>query len=256
MFFPISDDDRHLAGPAYVTIALLVLNIVGFVAQQMNPEITTGFSTIPREITTGTDLMDPVVLQHQGRNVAIPQSPGPTPIFLTLLTCMFLHGGIMHLGSNMLYLWIFGDNVEHRFGPVKFLLFYLIAGLAASAAQIALKPDSVIPTLGASGAISGVLGAYMVLFPRNKVNAIFFFQIMSVPAVVVLGLWIGMQVLNGSGALFNTGGSLGGVAYAAHIGGFVAGVLVALVVRKRSPEEPDSVLRRQYERDPKARRYW
>lgn len=247
MFFPLSDDDRKLSGPAYVTLILIAINVIAFVLQQTNPDITYGWSVVPQEITTNTDLVEPV-----------PQVPGPTPIWLTLITCMFLHGSLMHLGSNLLYLWIFGDNVEHRFGPVKFLLFYLAAGIAASFAQILLKPDSVIPTLGASGAISGVLGAYLVLFPRNKVKVLVLYMVTTVPAILVLGLWIGTQLFNGAGKLFEGDGAGGGVAYAAHIGGFVAGLLVALAVRKLGfhDNEPDSVLKRQYEQDPRSKRYW
>jgi len=257
MLFPLSDDDRKLTGPAYVTIALIAINVIAFMLQQTNPDITYGWSVVPQEITTNSDLVEPVPIEIRGQLTYVPQVPGPTPIWLTLITCMFLHGSLMHLGSNLLYLWIFGDNVEHRFGPVKFLLFYLAAGIAASFAQIVLKPDSVIPTLGASGAISGVLGAYLVLFPRNKVKALLLYMVVTVPAILVLGMWIGMQLVNGTGSLFDTGGG-GGVAYAAHIGGFVAGLLVALAVRKLGfhDREPDSVLKRQYEHDPRSKRYW
>ena len=145
--------------------------------------------------------------------------------------------GLMHLGGNLLYLWIFGDNVEHRFGSVKFLIFYLFSGVAATVAQIMMGPESVIPNLGASGAISGVMGAYLVLFPKNKVNAVFLFRMVSVPAVVVLGMWIAMQLFSGYGSL-GQNSQTGGVAYAAHIGGFVAGVLAGLVVKVLMKEEP------------------
>ena len=130
-----------------------------------------------------------------------------------------------------------------------------MSGLLASAAQIATGPESVIPNLGASGAISGVLGAYMVLFPRNRVNAMLFFRILTVPAVVVIGMWAVMQFINGAGSIAQTE-QTGGVAYAAHIGGFVAGVALALIFKKKLTEEPDSVLRRQYQRDSRARRLW
>ncbi len=255
MFFPISDDDRHLLKPAYVSITLLVLNVALFLYQLVNPAFTMGWSVVPMEITTGTDLIGPHYIgstfpQHQIDHVA-----GPTPIYLTLLSSMFMHGGWMHLGGNMLYLWIFGDNVEHRFGWRLFLLFYLVSGLLASAAQIFLGPESLIPNLGASGAISGILGAYLVLFPRNKVNAIFFFRMMSVPAIVVLGMWIAMQLFQGYGSLQNVGES-GGVAYAAHIGGFVAGIVFGLLARAKMKGEPDTAFKRHYEGDAKAKRYW
>ncbi len=168
---------------------------------------------------------------------------------------MFMHGGFAHIAGNMLYLWIFGDNVEHRFGHVRFLIFYLVSGLAASAAQIATGPDSVIPNLGASGAISGVLGAYIVLFPRNRVNAVFFVRIITVPAMLVIGMWAVMQFISGAGEI-GQAGQAGGVAYAAHIGGFIAGVLMGLLSRKILVEEPDSVLYRQYKQDSRAHRLW
>jgi membrane associated rhomboid family serine protease len=166
-----------------------------------------------------------------------------------------MHGGWGHLGGNLLYLWIFGDNVEHRFGGLKFLAFYLVSGIVATFAQIATDPAGVIPNLGASGAISGVLGAYLVLFPRNRVNAVFFFRIVSLPAVFVLGMWGLMQVVSGAGSLAAEQGG-GGVAYAAHIGGFIAGLVMGLVSRVGMKTEPDSVFRRQYEREPGVRRYW
>ncbi len=255
MFFPISDDDRHLMRPAYVSISLLLINVLLFLYQLGNPEFTMAWSVIPAEITSGKDLVGPYyvgerVMQNQINHVA-----GPTPIYLTLLSSMFMHGGWMHLGGNMLYLWIFGDNVEHRFGSGLFLIFYLASGLLASAAQIVLGPDSIIPNLGASGAISGILGAYLVLFPRNKVNAIFFFRMISVPAVVVLGMWIAMQLFQGYGTLESVG-EAGGVAYAAHIGGFVAGVVFGLAARALMKGEPDSGFKRHYESDAGVRRLW
>jgi len=256
MLFPISDDDRHLTKPAYVTWALLAGNVALFIVQLTHPMFTYGWSVIPMEIVKGIDLVTPQLVNRAGgQPVEIPQVAGPTPIYLTLLSSMFMHGGYAHIGGNMLYLWIFGDNVEHRFGHVRFLIFYLVSGLAASAAQIATGPDSVIPNLGASGAISGVLGAYMVMFPRNRVNAVLFFRILTVPAVVVIGMWAAMQFVSGAGSITKTE-QTGGVAYAAHIGGFVAGALIALICRKMMKAEPDSVLQRQYQRDPHSRRLW
>ena len=256
MFFPISDDDRKLIKPAYVTWILLGLNILVFLIQVNDPRFTYSYAAVPAEITGNVDLVEPVDIKVSSREVVqIPQLPGPWPIQLTLLTSMFMHGGIMHLAGNMLYLWIFGDNVEHRFGHVAFLLFYLGSGLAASLAHIALSPDSVIPTLGASGAISGVLGAYLVLFPRNRVYAIFFFRIIPVPASVVLIMWAITQFIGGFGSV--TGSSdVGGVAYAAHIGGFVAGVAFAMYYRTQWPEEPHTVFQRRYGQDPQARLWW
>lgn len=257
MFFPISDDDQEVNSPAFVTNALLAANLALFVVQMVNPEFTYGWSVIPREITTGVDLVEPQLIEVANHGeVAIPQAPGPSFIWLTLLSSMFMHGGFGHIAGNMLYLWIFGNNVEHRFGHAWFLIFYLVAGLVGSVAQIAMSPSSVIPNLGASGAIAGVMGAYLILFPHNRVNAIFFYMVITVPAIVVLGMWIVMQAISGVGSIAATSATTGGVAYLAHIGGFVAGAVAALFCRMQIRQEPDSVLHRQYEHDPRARRLW
>ncbi len=244
MIFPIGDDDRHLLRPAYVSIGLLVANVLLFLWQQLHPEFTYGWSVIPREISTGQDIVGSLVMPSGTLHLL----ESPVPVYLTIFSAMFMHGGWGHLAGNMLYLWIFGDNVEHRFGGVKFLAFYLVSGIVATFAQIAMDPQSVIPNLGASGAISGVMGAYLVLFPRNRVNAIFFFRLVSVPAVLVLGMWALMQFVSHAGSLGATG-SGGGVAYAAHIGGFVAGAAMGLLARMTMKAEPDTVFRRQYERE-------
>ena len=245
MLFPISDDDRALSGPAWATIAFVVLNVVAFAVQLSDPALTYGWSVVAAEVTSGQDLVNGRPIPHvdpaaEVRTPAdIPQRPGPGPaplIYLTVLTSMFMHGGYAHIGGNLLYLWIFGDNVEHRFGTGPFVLFYLASGVAATALQVALGPDSLVPMLGASGAISGVLGAYLVLFPKNAVRAIFFFRVVSVPAIVVLGLWIALQFVNGFGATAATE-EAGGVAYGAHIGGFLAGMALALVLRARGARE-------------------
>ena len=237
MLFPISDDDRDLEGPAYITIAIIALNVLVFVVFQQfgaaGNVFTSGFSVVPYEIVNGVDLTTPQSVNIQGQTITIPQSPGPVPIYLTVLTAMFMHGGLMHIGGNMLYLWIFGDNIEDRFGPIIFLLLYFGSGIAATFAQIMLNPEGVIPNLGASGAISGVLGAYLVLFPRNRVRAIFFYQVITIPAIIALGVWIGLQLFQGAGSLGATGG---GVAYGAHIGGFIAGALIALVLKQVFPD--------------------
>lgn len=253
MLFPIGDDDRRLTGPAYITIGLVAANLaVFFLLQQAgaNEGFTYGWSVVPQEITTGSDLVQPQSISVGGRSIQIPQAPGPVPIHLTLLSAMFMHGGFAHLFGNLLYLWIFGDNVEHRFGALTFLAFYVVSGLAATAAQIAMNPDSIIPNLGASGAISGVLGAYIVLFPRNRVMAIFFYHIVSIPAVVAIGIWIVFQFFNGIGSVMVSQETAGGVAYAAHIGGFAAGVVLALILRVMIKKERDSV----HGRDGRSRR--
>jgi membrane associated rhomboid family serine protease len=258
MLFPISDDDRHLDGPAWVTLLLIGLNVLVFVVFQglgANEAFTYGWSVVPEEITTGTDLASPQTVELAGERVTIPHAPGPVPIYLTILSAMFMHGGIGHILGNLLYLWIFGDNVEHRFGHGVFLALYLLSGVAATFAQIALDPDSTIPNLGASGAISGVLGAYLVLFPRNRVHAVFFFRVIAIPAFVALGLWIVLQFVNGFGAIAATE-QTGGVAYGAHVGGFAAGAVLALLLRGLLPESRPNVLQSTMQRDPRVRRLW
>ena len=258
MLFPISDDDRDLTGSSPVTISLVVLNIVVFLFLQHagnNEVFTYGYSVIPYEIWTGQDLTSPQVISHSGGEAVISQAPGPQPIYLTILSAMFMHGGWLHLLSNLLYLWIFGDNVEQRFGRIPFILFYLLSGIAATILQVALGPEVIIPNLGASGAISGVLGAYLILFPRNRVHALLFWFIVSVPAFLAIGVWIFLQLVNGWGALFNTAESLGGVAYGAHIGGFFAGIILAAIMRVLIRKEP----RDPYEQFPiyhRSKRYW
>jgi membrane associated rhomboid family serine protease len=157
--------------------------------------------------------------------------------FFPLFTSMFLHGGWLHLGGNMLYLWIFGDNIEDRLGHVRFLVFYLVCGLAAALTQIYIHPASKIPMVGASGAVAGVLGAYLILFPHAHVLALipilFFFQIVELPAVLFLVFWFLMQFLNGAIAITGSPYLTGGVAWWAHIGGFVSGVALGFLLPKR-----------------------
>lgn len=258
MFFPISDDDREVTTIGFVTYALLACNIAMFAYQAFYPDVTYSLSIIPKEITSGEDLVETEFIEIAGHNdpLAIPQKPGPPFLWLTVFTAMFMHGGIGHIAGNMLYLWIFGNNVEHRFGHVLFLLFYLISGVIGSLAQILVDPNSVIPNLGASGAIAGVMGAYLVLFPRNKVNAVFLYTIVSVPAIFVLGMWGAMQLFSGFGSIAAATQG-GGVAYMAHVGGFVAGLGFGFACRTLYiTEEPDSELYRQYQRDPTSRRIW
>jgi membrane associated rhomboid family serine protease len=153
---------------------------------------------------------------------------------VTLFTSMFLHGGLLHIGSNMLYLWIFGNNVEDRLGRLPFLAFYLAGGVVAAVTQVAIAPASTVPVIGASGAIAAVLGAYLVLWPRAKVQSLvylgFFYQLVQIPAVILLGIWFLLQVFSGVMSL-GAPGADGGVALFAHIGGFLAGVLAGLLVR-------------------------
>lgn len=264
MLFPISDDDRLLDRRAWVTVLLVVANVAVYAYQMANPAFTYAWSTVPYEVTAGVDVVNERPIPEEDPTAEIrtpldiPQRPGPggAPfIYLTVLTSMFMHGGLAHIGGNLLYLWIFGDNVEHRFGAGPFLLFYLVSGVAASAAQIAIDPDGLVPTLGASGAISGVLGAYLVLFPRNRVYTVFLFQVIAVPAFAVLGLWIALQFFNGFGATAATE-QTGGVAYGAHIGGFVAGMAMALVSRSVGVRERPSRLTQAMRDDRQGRPLW
>ncbi len=252
MLFPIADDDRSLTGWSHVTNALLVANLAVFAYQVFNPDFTYGWSMVPAEIVSGRDL---VGLLRLPSGDTVPHQPGPWPIQVTVLTSMFMHGGLFHLAGNLLYLWIFGDNVEHRFGHGAFLLFYLGSGIVGSFAQIAIDPASPIPNLGASGAISGVMGAYLILFPRNRVYAIFFFTIVSIPAFITIGLWILLQFVNGVGAIAMTE-QTGGIAYGAHIVGFLAGSAMALVHRLKTRHERASMMRHRYQLDDRSRILW
>ena len=250
MLLPISDDDSQLSGVAYVTWAILIANITVYVLGQQlgaNQAFTMGYAAIPYEIFSGEDLIGPIRVGHQA---IVVHAPGPSPIQLTLISSMFMHGSIAHLGGNMLYLWIFGDNIEHRFGHVPFLVFYLASGLAAAITQMSVAPASPVPMLGASGAIAGVMGAYIVLFPRNRVHAIIFFRIVTIPAVAALGLWIAFQIFS---SMSNAGA--GGVAYSAHIGGFMAGVIIAGFYRLMAPNDPKAHAFRSSHQHRHTRRY-
>jgi membrane associated rhomboid family serine protease len=235
--FPIGDQNEPGHGPAFVTLALIAINVAVFVFLQelgSNAEFLYGWSAIPLEITTGQDLVAAQTIPIDGQPVQVPQAPGPDPIQLTLLSSMFMHGDLLHLGGNMLFLWVFGDNVEHRAGRIAFIVAYLAAGLVGSLAQIMSSTDSPIPTLGASGAISGVLGAYLVLFPGNRVTVFLFRFLTQVPALVAIGMWIAFQVF----AQFAAPVGEGGVAYLAHIGGFAAGVAAGLLFRALPAPRP------------------
>jgi membrane associated rhomboid family serine protease len=229
MVLPLRDDnsDRHTV--PVVTFGLIAVNaLVWLMEISIGEPFINGYSTVPYEITHGTDLVGTETIQAGGQSIPIQLYPGPTPIYLTLFSSMFMHASWMHILGNMLYLWIFGDNIEDRVGHAKFLMFYLICGLAASAAHIIFGADSKIPSLGASGAIAGVLGAYLVLFPKRGVRVLMARQIVNMPAFMVLGMWILLQVFS---QISVVGGDGGGVAYMAHIGGFVAGLVLIFLFR-------------------------
>ena len=210
-----------------MTIALIVINVVVFFYQHISghgfSEIIAAFGATPFEITRVTDLVGDV-----GYGRRLLHQPGPNPIQLTLFTSMFMHGSLLHLGGNMLYLWIFGNNIEDILGPVKFILFYLLSGLGAHALHIASNPASLIPTVGASGAIAGLLGAYLIAFPRARVLTLvflfYFIRLAMVPAALVITFWFVIQLVSGMASLGGVQG--GGVAWFAHIGGFLMGILL------------------------------
>ena len=234
---PLGDEgaQRH-PGLPIVNLTLIAINIVMFLLQMSSDAITYGWSLIPREITTGRDIVGLVPVG--GGQLELYAAPLGIP-YLTLLTSMFMHGGLLHIGSNMLFLFIFGDNVEANMGSIKYLVFYLLCGFAADFAQILMGGgDSVVPNLGASGAIAGVLGAYLLLFPQARIRALIPFGFVStitlVPAILMIGIWIVMQFVSVFVAGEQAGGGGGGVAYWAHIGGFVAGLLLVFVFRDRN----------------------
>ena len=227
MVMPLGDDnlDRHIT--PIVTYALIAINVIVWFLELTGGEaFINGFSAVPFEITHNTDLVGQQIINVGGQSVALDLYAGPKPIYLTLLTSMFMHASWMHIIGNMVYLWIFGDNIEDRLGHVKFFVFYLICGFVASLAHILFGPDSVIPSLGASGAIAGVLGSYLMLFPRKNVRVLVARTIVNMPAWAVLGFWIALQIFSQIGV---SGGQSSGVAYLAHIGGFFAGVILTFL---------------------------
>lgn len=245
MLIPIGDDNRDRHITPFVNYILIALNIFVFIFWQeigKNIPFTFAFSAVPGEILSGSDLItDPRILTdpYTGQSVEMPGlQRTPIPVYFTLLTSMFMHGGIAHIAGNMMYLLIFGDNLENSMGHRNYLLFYLLCGLLAGLSHVFstyyFNQNPLIPSLGASGAISGVLGGYLLLFPGRSVHVWILFGIFSVPAIIVVGLWFVFQVINGLGTLGGT--EAGGIAYAAHIGGFVAGfILVKLFVKRPGP---------------------
>lgn len=239
MLFPIADDNRDRRTTPVVNYAIILTNILVFVFLQglgSNDKFTYAYSTVPKEIVTGKDFVTPNqrVLTMTGQQVEIPGlQPTPIPVWLTLITSMFMHGGIAHIFGNMLFLWIFGDNIEDRMGHLRYAIFYLLCGVLAGLSHVFAtaafagenQASLLVPSLGASGAISGVLGAYILLFPTRRVMVIISWFVTAVPAFIAIGLWFVFQLISGLGVL-GSGSQAGGVAYAAHIGGFVAGLVL------------------------------
>ena len=232
---PIGDDNSDRTRVPYINYVLIAVNVLVFIfLQRMGADIdfTYSHSAVPGEILSGNDITTDAKIitdPYTGDEFRLP-GLGVTPghVWFTLITSMFMHGGWAHLGGNILYLWVFGDNIENRLGHVRYLFFYLITGLIASLTHVLTTQffghNMLIPSLGASGAISGVLGGYLLLFPTRKVHVFLFFTVLAVPAILALGFWIVLQILNGTRSL--GGDEAGGVAYSAHIGGFIAGLVL------------------------------
>ena len=235
---PIKDYPGPRRRMPWMTWALIAVNVVVFlyeVSLGSNAQaFMFAYSVVPVALTHG-------VPQTALLKTSIPFQT-PNPVYLTIITSMFLHAGWLHIGGNMLFLYIFGDNVEDRMGHLPFLVFYLFCGVIASIAQVAVDPNSPIPSLGASGAIAGVLAAYLVLFPLARVRTIIFififFTIVTLPAIVLIGIWFLLQFFDGIASLSTVQQGMGGVAYVAHVGGFIAGLLITLVMRSRLRPPP------------------
>jgi membrane associated rhomboid family serine protease len=234
MILPIGDDNSDRTMLPWMNYLLIAINLLVFIFAQglgSDTAFTYAFSMVPQEIVTGRDVVTPDRVVRDSttgqRYLVAGLKPTPVSVYLTLLTAMFMHGSLMHILGNMLYLWIFGDNLENRMGHGRYLIFYLLCGVLAGLAHVYttvwLGGDPLVPTLGASGAISGVLGGYILLFPRRRVTVFLFRMLVQVPAFVAVGLWFVLQFISALGVL-GAGSQAGGVAYAAHIGGFIAGL--------------------------------
>ena len=227
--FPIGDDNSDRKTQPIVNYTIIGINILVFLLLQGlggNDSFTDACSLVPKEITMGIDLAGVQFIRDSlGQTAEVQHYATPLPVYFNFLSSMFMHGGIAHIAGNMLFLFIFGDNLENLIGHVRYAAFYLVCGFAAAIAQIAMGPDSIIPMLGASGAISGVLGGYVLLFPKRQVRALIFNFMTTVPAFVAIGIWIVYQIVLG----YLSPAGQGGVAYAAHIGGFIAGVALIKV---------------------------
>jgi membrane associated rhomboid family serine protease len=228
LMIPISDDPEPRRSFPFVTLTLIAINIVVFVYELSVPDPNALFHSagvVPQEFATGRDIP--------------PAAPFGT-FYSTLITSMFLHGGWLHLGSNMLFLWIFGDNVEDHLGRLRYVLFYFVCGLVASVTQIYFNLGSPIPSVGASGAIAGVLGGYIVLFPRARVRTLLFIgpfiTMFRIPALILIGFWFVTQVISGVASIGESAQTAAsGVAFWAHVGGFIAGIPLVLALRQQRP---------------------
>jgi membrane associated rhomboid family serine protease len=246
--FPIKDNIPTSRTPV-ITIAIIVANVVvyllsirhggNFLSGPTSHEAVR-YGVIPYEFThwgKHCDLVSTSQVICEGQRGVVGHAPHQPATWVTAFTSMFMHGGLLHIGGNMLFLWIFGNNVEDSMGRVKFVAFYFIAGLCALGGQIIIGPNTAVPLVGASGAIAGVLGGYILLYPRARVLTlvfiILFFTIIEIPAILFLGIWFAEQILFGAASLTNPTGGGGGVAYFAHVGGFLFGVLAIKAFAQR-----------------------
>jgi membrane associated rhomboid family serine protease len=246
MFIPIGDDNRDRRSVPVVNYLFIIANILVFVFLQdwgNDIHFTYSFSTVPAEILSGHDVVTSskiVVDEITGQPVQIPGlEPTPVNVYLTLITSMFMHGGLAHIIGNLLFLYIFGDNIEDALGHGRYFVFYLLCGIIAALSHVFstyfFGQSPYVPSLGASGAISGVLGGYILLFPTKRVYIwLFFFFTISVPAFIAVGLWFIFQVTTSLGIIGNDETATG-IAYAAHIGGFIAGLVLVKFFQKRKP---------------------
>ena len=251
--FPLKDNIPTRRFPV-LTVSIIVINVLMFFLFQearlslsgaaVNEQNVVEFGAIPYEIThpgseCGVTSAREVACEGQAGVSGTP--PGQPPTWLTLLTSMFMHGGLLHIIGNMLFLWIFGNNVEDSMGRPRFVAFYLLGGLVAILAQTAISPDSTTPTIGASGAVAGVLGGYALLYPRARVTTlviiIFFITLIELPALLVLGGWFLLQLFYGSAELSQPVAGGGGVAYFAHIGGFLFGLALIKLFANRPHDD-------------------
>ena len=243
--FPLKDDIPTRGFPI-VTVAIIAINVVMFFvfqeaffgSQETFDSRVVEYGAIPYEITHPGDQCVQINATEIGCGSGVD---GQAPTWLTVLTSMFMHGGLLHIGGNMLFLWIFGNNIEDSMGKGRFVAFYLLGGLMAVLAQTVIEPNAAVPTIGASGAVAGVLGGYALLYPRARVVTllfiVIFFTIVELPALLVLGAWFLLQALSGATELTQPVGESGGVAYFAHIGGFLFGLATIKLFANRVHED-------------------
>ncbi|MCE5323668.1 rhomboid family intramembrane serine protease [bacterium] len=257
---PLADDNPTRTRP-YVVYVLILLNILVYLYDRMGAIGQFGrlydWSLIPSFLMTGAPVTKEIGVISDGMQRVIDITyTGLHPRWLTIFSSMFMHGSLVHIGGNMLYLWIFGNNIEDSLGHGRFIFFYLVCGLAAAVGQVILNISSTVPMVGASGAIAGVLGAYLILYPRQDIRTLvflgFFWTFIEVPALFVLGVWFATQLfgLAGSGGMVG-----GGVAYGAHVGGFIAGVILIIIFGGRRLKGPRRYCRRQSTYDYASRRW-